>query len=428
MTIRTYQYQVQALVQVQSLNKTVNTNLNLLSEGEDGVRRFASNTLGPNANGLIQNWLWETQVSGAYIPTSELELVSEADAIHFKGPSNDLGLVSEVDLDILATKTPTSQLELSMTSTASFTYGVRNFSIDETLTLSGAANRIYEPEINQFIYWQQEACRLFTGESDLNLVGEAFRFNLSVSSDLDLTDSLLLNKSLTQVIVDADVVQQAVAWYVEKPCNRLNFMQMHGEGGVEHESKRLQYDSTFLLQSIDDGTIVQLRNPETDDRQRYAFNRINRNFFDGTPDIFVDDNWATEQSQTYTIVANKREQLEELFVFLQDNLGREVLLKDWKGTTWVVIITNPGTLYTEDAEGYWTLDFDVEGEAFDGEWIFTRMELTDDNSRAGSIFNRVGSDTLATVQQVGREYPVDGDYDDPDSPLSFTTDASFVIE
>jgi len=428
MTIRSYQYRLQVLATVPDLNKTVTTNLNLVSEGEDGVRRFASSTLGPIGTGLFQTALYEVQLASIYIPSSELGLSSEAVAVNFPGVESELGLGSVVSVDVLATKEPQSQLELSMTSVATFTYGVRNLSADQELALSSVAARIYEPSPQTIITFLSEACRLFTGESDLALVGTACHLFFEGESDLDLTSEVLVNKTLTQNVEHSDVVTQAVAWFVEKPCNRLNFMRMHGEGGAEHEAKRLQYSSTFLLQSIDDGTIVQLRNPEMDDRQRYAFNRINRNFFDGSPDVFVDDNWVTEQSQTYTIVANKREKLDELFTFLQDNLGREVILKDWKGTTWVVIITNPGTLYTEDGEGYWTLDFDVEGSAFDGEWFITRLGLTDENSRAGSIFNRVGSHTLDTEQLLGRAYDVDGDGAPPPQALSLTTDVSFVIE
>jgi hypothetical protein len=127
-------------------------------------------------------------------------------------------------------------------------------------------------------------------------------------------------------------------------------------------------------------------------------------------------------------VGQKRADLESLYTFLQDNLGREIIIKDWKGVTWVVVVTNPGDLYTEDSEGYWTLNFEVEGSAFDGEWFFSFLNLDETLSRAGSIYNRSASHGTVVTDNVGRHYDVDGDPTDLSETNIVSQEVSYVIE
>lgn len=423
MTIRSYQFGVSVLVTVPNLDFTVETQLNLSSEATEGVRRDVTTQIP-----FTSQATWEVQPAGIAAASSELNLVSTVDSPNFKFPSNELSLGSSASVTVLNTKTPRSQLELILQSTAEYRFGVQNRTVETELGLSSDVRQIFDRSVQSILTMGSVACRLFTAETDLNLQSEAFRFNLFVTTDLDLSQDLELNKTLNQNIVHDNVVSQAVTYFIEKPCERYSFSAFHGEGGSEPAAKRLQYNSTFYLQSIDDGELIELRNPEMDDRQRVAFNRVNRTFFDGSPDVFSADEWATEETQIYTIIANKREKLEPLQAFLQNNLGREVILKDWKGTTWVVIITNPGDLYTEDGEDFWTLNFEVEGSAFDGEWFISPLEMDQDVSRAGSIYNRVGTSSLGLSQNTGRAYDVDGDETELSSPIGLSQEVSYTIE
>lgn len=422
MTIRSYQVTVQALVTASNLSFSVSHALGLVSEATDGVRRNPESELG-----LAQAATWLLQPSNGDSVESELNLQQEAKAFGFEGVESPLGLSSVATRDILATKVVPQALNLN--SEVEYRYGVRNLDVETTLSLSSVVNRTFIENVTSFLTLGSSGERIFTPNNDLNLTSTAeFGFGREAESDLDLTSLVELNKVLTQSITNDNVVSQACTYFIESPCNRYNFNRFHGEGGVEPATARLNYQNTFYLQSIDDGTLIELRNPETDDRRRYAFNRVNRNFFDGSPDIFSDSNWAVEQSQIYTIVANKREKLEPVHTFLQDNLGREIIIKDWKGVTWVVIVTNPGDLYAEDGEDYWTLNFDVEGEAFDGEWFIDRLNLEQTPSRAGSIYNRSASHGSVVEQNLGRAYDVDGDPTDITESNIVSQEVSYTIE
>lgn len=422
MTIRSYQYTVQVLVTASSLSFSVAHALSLVSEATDGVRREPESDLG-----LVQEASWILQPFNGDSVVSELGLVQEASAFGFEGVVDELGLSSVASRQILNTKVVPQALNL--VSDAQYRYGVRNLSVETELALVSYVNRTWIFNVTSFLTLGNEGERVFTPTSELNLTSTAeYGFGFSAESDLDLTSTVDLNKILTQTIENTNVISQACTYFIESPCNRYSFNRFHGEGGVEPATKRLNYSNTFYLQSIDDGTIIQLRNPEMDDRQRYAFNRVNRNFFDGSPDVYSDEDWAVEQSQIYTIVANKREKLEPLHTFLQDNLGREVIIKDWKGVTWVVIVTNPGDLYAEDGEDYWTLNFDVQGEAFDGEWFIDRLSLAQEASRAGSIYNRSATHGSVVDQNVGRAFDVDGDPTNLSETNIISQEVSYTIE
>lgn len=422
MTIRAYQYTVQVLVTASGFNFTVVQDLGLTQEATDGVRRNVTQDLGLNDGVAFLQFAG----NGDSIE-QELNLTHEAKAFGYETVESELSLTQTATREIFGTKSVPSALNL--TSTAEYGFAIKNVSPENELGLTQSAIITFTPNVTSHLNLSSIAFRAWTPSNDLNLTqtvsaGKGY----DVESDLDLTQSVLLNKVLNQNISHTDVVSQACTYFIESSCNRYNFNRFHGTGGVEPATKRLSYSNTFYLQSIDDGTIVQLRNPEMDDRQRYSFNRVNRNFFDGSPDIYSDDDWATEQSQIYTIVANKRSELESLYTFLQDNIGREIIIKDWKGTTWVVVVINPGDLYTEDSEGYWTLNFDVEGEALDGEWFFNYLNLTPSVSRAGSIYNRSASHGTVVSDLVGRAYDVDGDPTDLSESNIVSQEVSYVIE
>lgn len=424
MTIRTYQFHVQTLVTASSLNFTVSQALGLTSEATDGVRRDVEQDVG-----LVQAATWILQPSNGDQIEQELNLTQTAYAQGYETASNELAMSSSVTVDILATKQAFNNLNLG--NDVFFSYGIRNLSVETAMGLSSVVNRTFVESVTSFLTLGNFGERVFTPNNDLSLVSTAeWGYGFEVESELDLTSTAFVNKTLNQNISHTDVVSQACTYFIESPCNRLTFNRFHGEGGIEPLTKKLNYDNTFYLYSIDDGATITLRNPEMDDRQRFAFNRVNRNFFDGSPDIYADEDWATEQSQTYTLVAVGEcvETIQNVHTFLQDNLGREIIIKDWKGVTWVVIVTNPGDLYTEDAEGFWTLNFDVQGEALDGEWFFSRLNLTPAVSRAGSIYNRSATHGSVVSDLVGRAYDVDGDPTDLTEADIVSQEVSYVIE
>lgn len=416
MTIRTYQYAVTVLQQGSvTITRVVEQDLNLDDYVGPPIKRVEEDL------GLVDGASFSVLPFDGYPVAQDLGLTDEASSMLHQGVASDLGL-SDVATYELAELAQSVTQSLGLSDEVQFGYLVRNFSLEDDLGLSDAVGLAIDRAIADDLGLTDYASWTDIRQ-DLGLTDSAeWGYGFDAENDLGLTDvadfDQILNKSITQ----GPVVEQAVAWYIEDRCARLQFKQFHGEGGVEPADQKLNYTNTFHIRSLDDGTILTLRNPETDDRRRTAFNRVNRSFFDGTADIFTDDNWVTEDTWIYTLVAVKRADLDSLQTFLQDNLGREVLIKDWRGVTHRVIITNPGEVYTEDAEGYWTIDFEVVGDELEGEFVFDVDPLSDDVSRAGSIYGRSGTDSNILTDRLFRNDIA------AENTLSMTDEATFTIE
>lgn len=387
MTIRTYQYSVTVLQQgANTIIRSVEQDLGL------------TDWIGPPRKDVQQDL--ELQDFGVYyilkgdgyFVAQDLGLTDEASSMLHQDVSDDLGLSDAATYNLAELAQSVAQ-DLGITDAVSYGYKVRNFSIEDDLGLSDTVGLAYDYGVTDDLgltdYASWTDIRQDLGLTDVAEWGYGF----DVEQDLGLSDEAEFKQILNKSITHGPIIEQAVAWYIEDRCARFEFKQFHGEGGVAPADKKLNYTNTFLIQSLDDGTLIRLRNPETDDRRRTSFNRVSRSFFDGTADIFTDDNWVTEDSFIYTLTAVKRADLDTLQTFLQDNLGREVLIKDWKGVTHSVIILNPGEVYTEDGEGYWTIDFEVVGDELEGEFVFDVNIVEDDVSRAGSIWVRSGTDS-----------------------------------
>ena len=417
MTIRSYQYTVQLLITASQLNFSVEHALGLVDEASDGVRRVVSDELV-----FVENADAFALPSGTIQLTDDLGLVQTVKVFGYESVDQELALTQETEAIFPIVRNFTHNNILF--DTVEYGYKVRTFDITDELNLVSDAGIARTFSINQGLSLSSIAFRSFTPSSDLNLIQTVeWGYGIDVFDDLNLVQTADNDLVLNQPVNQDNVVRQALTFYIESPCARYTFNTFHGEGGVEPLAAKLNYKSQFALYSIDNGTTFQLRNPETDDRRRYNYNRVNRDFLDGSPDIFTDDDWVEDQSQIYTIVATKRADLETLQTFLIDNLGREVVLKDWKGVSWIVIITNPGEIYTEDSEGYWTIVFETTGEAVDGELYYDRLGLAEDLSRAGSIWTRSGSDDLGLESRANRHY------DEELSDVSIVSDGvSEVVE
>lgn len=422
MTIRSYQYTVQLLFTESNLSFTVADTLGLTDEASSGQRR------------VVVDELLLADGAGAFSAPSGAIRVDQ-----------DLGLTQEVDVFGLITLDP-DELNLNQTASAVFplvrsgtqnvnlteflTFGfkVRNFAIEDQLNLGNDAGVALPQNITQPLNLASIAFRSFTPSSELTLTDEAlWGYGYDVFDVIPFANLADRDLILNQFLDSTNVVTQSLTWFLESRCARYTFNTFHGEGGVAPTPAKLNYENQFTLTSIDDGTTITLRNPETDDRRRYNFNRVNRNFLDGSPDVFTDDAWITDESQIYTIVSTKRADLESVQQFLLDNLGREIVVKDWKGVSWVVIITNPGEIYTEDAEGFWTLVFETSGESVDGELVFDRLGLDDTLSRSGSIWLRGTSDDLNLVSRAPRHFDEDV-VDDPLLSATLGDAATYTVE
>lgn len=423
MTIRSYKYRVQALIQPATGTDVSRSVSQTLGVSDDSVYNINAEFKDVSQDlGLLDFADGAVEYGGVTPVSHDLGLSQEVHVFGWESLVDDLGLSDIAEFNISIVRRDVSQ-NLGLTDGVEYGYLVRNMIVDQDLGVTDATGFVQEFSVTQELGLTDEA-RFTDTFSDLGLTDVAeWGYGYDVAHALNLTDEVFVNKILFQTVSEPSFLTQAVTYFVESRCNRYNFTQFHGEGGNTPAAKKLNYKNRFLIQSLDDGEIIQLRNPETDDRRRYAFNRVNRDYFDGSADVFVDDSWAVEETQIYTIIATKRDDLETLFTFLSGNLGREVLIKDWRGVTWIVIITNPGEVYTEDSEGYWTIDFEVTGVAVDGEYVLQPLGVTQAVSRAGSIYGRSASNALALTDVANRYYEIE---------LSDSTglddDASFSVE
>lgn len=425
MTIRTYQYQVQVLVTPATTVSVIRnvTQDSIVSDSAEAAINAEFVSVNDPLEDLQQFATFLLIPGGIDSVSQTLDLVQEVKVFGYETVVDELGL-----LETISTAGPIVRevLQTTLFQDVSYSFGVKNLSVESVIDFVQDASISIPLTVSQALGLTSEAFRSFVAESDLVFTETvSWGYGYDAFSNLSLSqaaaDDLILNQAVTQ----DSVVSHAMTYFIESKCNKRSYNTFHGVGGKVPDSKPLSYRSKFLVQSLDDGTIVQLRNPETDDRRRLSYNRVNRRFTDNTLDLYSDDTWVTEERQLYTIVATKRADLDTLWTFLQDNLGREILLKDWVGQTWKVVILNPGEVYTEDQDSYWTLDFEVEGERLPGEYVIQQSGITETLSRAGSIYTRSGSDSIVFTR--GDIANLDLEIDSTD-PISLSDQASAVVE
>lgn len=209
----------------------------------------------------------------------------------------------------------------------------------------------------------------------------------------------------TRVINDEEFIRHSLTYYTDDPCALKTYNQFDGEGdGDGIPDPRLYSPGWKLTLETMTGpkVILQLRNPETDDRDRMAFNRINRETRGGEINVYSDPDWPSVNTLLFTVVALRREKIDALHQFLYDTLGQEIKLHDWTGTTWRGVVTSPGEIATEDGVGQcgtWTISFEFEGTPYEGMAPDGPLQFSQSVGILG-IFGRFGSDAIAFVSSA----------------------------
>jgi len=188
-----------------------------------------------------------------------------------------------------------------------------------------------------------------------------------IQSQLEFIHNIQSESDFLRVVEHMNVVEQSMTYYMDDPCFIKTYNQFVGEGvGDPIPDQGLLFDSSFVLESIEDGTQLVLRSPETDDQDRLAFNRINRETRGGELNVFSDPEWGKVNTLLFTITAltdggDCPDIIEQLIQFFLDNLGHEIFLHDWTGISWKGVVTTPDEIAVEDSDGYWTISFEFEG-------------------------------------------------------------------
>jgi hypothetical protein len=204
------------------------------------------------------------------------------------------------------------------------------------------------------------------------------------------------------------VVADAVAYYFDTSCSRKSYNRYDGAGaGSAIPAMGLTFDATIALESLS-GTKQQLtlRNPETDDRRRVGFQRINRETRGGELGVYKDPSWPNLQSLLFTMVALSDgkggcpEKINNLLSFFQSTLGQEILIHDWEGITWRGVVTTPNETAVEDRDGWWTISFEFEGVDLDGSTGDQHLDMDQTVSAAWDRVRAV-TDALTLTETVG---------------------------
>lgn len=211
------------------------------------------------------------------------------------------------------------------------------------------------------------------------------------------------NRGLTHT----NIVQDAMAYYIDSPCAKKQYNRFEGSGsGVGIQENVLTFDANFVLETLSGTkTKLSLRSPETDDKRRIGFSRVNRETRGGELNVFSDPVWPKVETLLFTIVAitdgkgNCPDTLLDLFSFIQNNLGLEILLHDWEGISWRGVVITPNEVATEDRDGYWTFSFEFEGSPLDGSQGDQNLTITQAIG-LNADWNRSFSNTMSLSQNV----------------------------
>lgn len=229
---------------------------------------------------------------------------------------------------------------------------------------------------------------------------------INASNEITFSQSNRAFADFNRTIVDSNVVEHAMTYYFDNGCSKKEYARFVGEGQANTiEERRLVFDADFVLESISFGTEINLRNPETDDIDRVGFNRVNRETRGGELNVFSDPGWDKVNNLLFTVVAlsdgkgNCPNVIGQLQTFLLDNIGREIYLHDWYGTSWRGVVVTPEAVATEDRNGWWTIAFEFQGVADEGSVPNNNMSISDQLS-FNADWTRTVTDSLQLQQSA----------------------------
>lgn len=271
----------------------------------------------------------------------------------------------------------------------SFCFGAPWAAVELTDTLSFTqVMGIGRPEsLTSTLGLTDEAFRILPGNHELNFqqfvsIGKG----TSVSDIISFLDTLQTENDFSRSLSDTNFIQDAMAYYIDNPCSKKEYNQFEGEGALSTgiPEKPLTFNAKFSLETLTGPKeLLQLRNPETDDRHRIGYTRINRETRGGELSVFSDPIWPEVHTLLFTLTALSDgkggcpEKINNLLTFFQTNLGKEILLHDWEGISWRGIITTPNEVAVEDRDGWWTISFEFEGSQLDGSQGDQSLAITD---------------------------------------------------
>lgn len=253
----------------------------------------------------------------------------------------------------------------------------KNFMVSNTLEMSHVAGRAYFGVASTALLMVQEGWWSEVVSSTINLIQDpdwGKTKGLEVST-LGLGQTLFLNADWSRPISQDVGVGHSLMYYVPSECGSKKYTPYIGENTITNNPtppdtnlplvQGLPVGDRFQLQypGIGEGAdTVELRAPNLDNRERLAFNRINRETRGGRLIVFADPIWPQINTLVLSFSGLTKAEVDGLQDFMRNYLGKEVGLTDWEGHQWVGIITSPTESAVQDGKGgQWSISLEFEG-------------------------------------------------------------------
>lgn len=242
-----------------------------------------------------------------------------------------------------------------------------NLSPSSILSLTARMGQTFPRNASNVLTLLQDVFRIHCVASALGLtqtaVGAPFKF---ISQDLNLTDSVTKLQDFARSVTNTLSLLQSAAYQLGGP-DICNYTPTVGtvSSGITPPALTAPVLSNATLQlryPADAPTLtVVLLNPEFGNTDTLSFNRINRESRGGTLLIFADPTWPKHERMRIQIDNMKLATKNELRIFLESSIGREILLDDWENRTWRGIIVNPQADITQIDRSGFSITLEFEG-------------------------------------------------------------------
>lgn len=380
---------------------------------------------------LLQNLFFFLAIDDVKIVTDNLGLQQSAFPGLFTVPSDNIAFTDVASVSGVDIRTINQPMGLTHGSSGQLGVPHLPIPITDDLSLSDLLERCVEITVPTDIMSLSDiGFRLFAPSDALGLsqtvsggIGAPLQTDI-----INFTQNVALSNDFLRSASHTNIVSDAFTYYIDNPCNRKMYARFEGSGGEAGIPEGfLEFDAVFTLESATGPkNILVLRSPENDDRDRLAFTRVNRETRGGELRVFSDQGWPKVNTLVFTIIALKKQKIESLLQFMQDTLGEEIKLHDWSGRSWQGIITTPGDVAVEDRAGWWTISFEFDGVAFDGQAPDNRLVLSDSAIFSGD-WTRTESDPIILSEDTiqGGPKPVGPS---SDFSLNLGHTASAVVE
>lgn len=259
---------------------------------------------------------------------------------------------------------------LSFDDTEDARRSIAHESVAHEFTLTQKAGRVFTESVVTTLSFGQSGDRISHPETIFELIQTAFGYKGSIaSSSLSFTD-LASHKGIFRRAVGSTLnLTQSVTFYLVQSCGNVTYHPFVGatsEVGYTPPSTTAPVlsDGTLTLTYpyVSPTSTLVLRNPEYGNQDRLNFNRVNRETRGGTLVVFADPNWPKSQIITVQIDRLKQTQVNELFEFLGDSLGKQIGLLDWEGRQWQGVILTPDATVTHVSRTDRSVSFDFRGQ------------------------------------------------------------------